>query len=192
MKKPLFILFIAVLLWSCQGEFENVKYTITNDSSKQIKFTFNDTTKTLAKDTSITYTINSEQGRFAPKDIIFSGHKKSINLETLNNGTAGIFYTFTDNTPFTLNVENKLSIPVTITADDFIDNLGEPTVKVIEKGNVTALIYTSTPNFSVTESPEEDRTLDPLVVGHIPYPYPYTIKFDWELEDDTINLTIKL
>jgi len=199
MRKSLFILFIAVFFGSCQGEFENVKYTITNDSSKSVKFTFYNTTKTLAKDTSITYIINSEQGRFAPKDIIFSGHKKSVNLETLNNGTSGIFYTFTNNNPLTLNVVNMLSIPITIKADDFIAvsgaddayNAKEFTLKIKEKVEKTALIYTSTPNFSVTESDEEERTLDPLVVGFIPYPYPYQIKFDWSLEGDTIKLTIK-
>ncbi|WP_461247406.1 hypothetical protein [Treponema sp. R6D11] len=191
MKKALFILFIAVFLGSCQDEFDNVKYTITNDSSKNIRFTFNDVIKTLAKDTSITYTINSGQGRFAPEKISFSGHIKSINLETMNNGTSGIFYTFTDNIPLTLNVVNMLSIPITITADDFIDNQGQPSIKIIEDAEETALIYTSTPNFSVTESAKEERTLDPAEVGFIPYPYPYQIKFDWELIDEnTMNLTI--
>jgi len=193
MKKPLFILFIAVFLGSCQGEFENVIYTITNDSSKDIKFTFNDTTETLAKDMSVTYNISSVQGRFAPQEISFSGHKKSVNLSTLNNGTEGIFYTFSDNIPLTLNVENKLSIPVTVTADDFIDNKGKLTIEIKEREKETAFIYTTTPNFSVIESDEDKRKLDPEETGiYIPYPYPYPINFDWELIDDnTINLVIK-
>jgi hypothetical protein len=197
MKKLLFLLFITVFWVSCQGEFDNVKYTITNDSSKDIKFTFNDITETLAKDTSIVYTVSSEKGRFAPENPIYSGHKKSVNLETLNNGAAGIFYTFTDNAPLTLNVVNTLSIPVTVKADDFIEyDDGETAIEIIEikeKGKETALIYTPTPNFSVEESDEDKRTPDTSKSGYfIPYPYPYPIEFDWELTDDnTINLTIK-
>jgi hypothetical protein len=196
MKKLLFILFIAVLLGACRGEFDIVNYTIVNDSSKNITFTFNDITKTLAKDTSVTYTINSEQGRFVPEKINYLGHKKSVNLETLNKGTAGIFYTFTDNKPLTLNVENKSLVPVTVKADDLIyadANTGvgaydkkEFTLKVKEDSEEKALIYTSTPKFSVKDA----RTLEQVTSGILLYPYP--IEVDWELiDDDTINLTIK-
>jgi hypothetical protein len=196
MKKLLFILSIAVLLGSCLGEFNNVDYTITNDSSKNITFTFNDITKTLAKDMSIVYTVSSEEGRFAPEKIEYLGHKKSVNLETLNKGTAGIFYTFTDNTPLTLNVENKSLVPVTVKADDLIDagadtcvgayNKEGFTLKVYEDNEEKALIYTSAPNFSVKDAREPEQ----VIAGTIFYPYP--IEFDWELIDDnTINLTIK-
>jgi len=191
MKKLTFILFIAVFFGSCQGEFDNIKYTITNNSSKIISFLFNDTNETLINGESMTYIINSEQGRFSPKEISFSGHKKSINLTAINNGTAGIFYTFTDNVPLTLNVVNMLSIPVTVNAGDFIDNNGKTTIEIIEEGTETALIYTATPNFSVVESDKDKRTLDPAEVGFIPYPYPYPITAAWELINDTINLTIK-
>jgi hypothetical protein len=69
---------------------------------------------------SITYTINSEQGRIIPKNITFAGHKKSIYFKIVNQGTAGIEYTFKDTPRLNLNVINTLSIPVTIKADDFI------------------------------------------------------------------------
>ena len=200
MKKLLFLLLIAVFIVACRGEFDNVKYTITNDSSKNITFVFfNDITDTLGNGKSMTYIINSEQGRFAPQKINFPGHKKSVNLEILNNGTAGIFYTFTDNTPLALNVVNMLSIPVTIKADDFIavapDTGNESydeeefTLKIKENSEETALIYTSAPNFSVKDERTPDSEQAKTVF--IPYPYPYTIKLDWELIDDTINLTIK-
>jgi hypothetical protein len=196
MKKLLFILSIAVFLGSCLGEFNNVDYTITNDSSKNITFTFNDITKTLAKDTSIVYTLSSEEGRFAPEEIKYSGHKKSVNLETLNKGTAGIFYTFTDNTPLTLNVENNSLVSVTIKADDLIDAGADTsagaydgkgfTLKVNKNSEEKALIYTSAPEFSVKDA----RTLEQVTAEYLLYPYP--IEFDWELIDDnTINLTIK-
>jgi len=199
MKKFLFVLLIAVFLGSCRGEFENVNYTITNDSSKNITFTFNEIAETLGNGKSVTYIVNSEQGRFSPKEINFSGHLRSVNLTARNNGTAGIFYTFTDNAPLTLNVVNMLSIPVTIKADDFIaaapdtDNESydekEFTLKIKENGEETALIYTSAPNFSVKDERTPDSEQAKTVF--IPYPYPYTIKLDWELIDDTINLTIK-
>jgi len=189
MKKLLFLLFIAVLLGSCQGEFDNVNYTITNESSKTVKFSFYDDSKSLNNSESITYNISSAQGRFAPQEIDFSGHKKSVNLNMVNNGTAGIFYTFTDNAPLTLNVENKLSIPVTVKADDFIDNKGKLTIEIKEGENETALIYTSTPNFSVND--ERTSDLEQAKTVHIPYPYPYPITADWELIENTINLTIK-
>jgi len=208
MKKSLFILLIAAFLGSCEGEFDDVTYTIKNDSSKNIKFTFNDTEKTLVQGTSIVYTVNYQQGRLAPKiDYIGMGiHRRSINAETKNNGTAGIFFTFTDNKPFKLEVENTLLIPITVKAGDFIaageDTNAEAydenkfTLKIgeckEETAKETALIYTSAPNFSVTESAKEERTLDPAEIGYfIPYPYPYPIKFDVKSSDTVIKLTIK-
>jgi len=191
MKKTLFILFIAVLFGSCSGQFEDIIYTITNNSSKTVLFSFNDISVSLNKDESAAYAINSEKGRFAPKGITFTGHQRSISLTTKNNGTSGIFYTFSDNTPLTLNVENKLSIPVTIKAGDFIDNEGQFTIELKEKENKTALIYTSTPSFSVEESDESERTIDPDNPVFVPYPYPYPIKIEWELSNNSINLTIR-
>jgi len=203
MKKLLFILFIAVFLGSCKGVFDNVIYTISNDSSKNITFTFNDITNTLQNGESIIYVINSEQGRFTIEDIKLEEHPRSITLTTINKGTAGIFYTFIDNIPLNLNVKNNLSIPVTVKADNFIaagvdtgvDAYDEEkfTLKIFEKGEETALIYTSTPGFSVRESAKEERTLTIEEDGYIPYPYPYSISFDWEFIEDnnTINLIIK-
>jgi len=94
MKKSLFISLIIAFLGSCQGEFEDITYTIKNDSSKIVSFSFNDISETLNIDDSITYTINSEKGIFVPKDISPS---KSISLKKLNKGISGIFYTFYDN-----------------------------------------------------------------------------------------------
>ncbi len=131
------------------------------------------------------------------------GHPRSITLTTINKGTAGIFYTFIDNIPLNLNVKNNLSIPVTVKAENFIAagvdtsvdafNEEEFTLKIFEKGEETALIYTSTPSFSVIESAKEERTLDPEEAGFIPYPYPFSISFDWKFkeENNTINLIIK-
>jgi len=189
MKKLLFILFIVVFLGSCKGEFDYVIYTITNDSLDIITFTFNDTTNTLDNGESITYTINSEQGRFIPENIIPAGHPRSVNLNTLNSGTAGIFYTFSDNIPLTLNVINTLSIPVKLFAYQIISEKTIVDYIYAEDEDInfiltidghakkTAIIYTSKPNFTLYNEDESDT-------------YPAII--DWKLTDDTtIDVIIK-
>jgi len=159
MKKPLFILLIIILFWSCSNEFDDITYTITNDSSKTVLFLFNNDLISLNKNEKITYSINSEKDRLAPENIEFSGHKRSVKLEMSNMGTKGIFYTFVDVTCFTLSVMNTLSIPITIKADDFIaasvdtdpDAFDDEDFTLLIKENITekASIYTSTPNFRI-------------------------------------------
>jgi hypothetical protein len=183
MKKPLFILFIAVFLGACQGEFDDVTYTITNDSSKPVSFSFNGISKNFNKGDSITYTINSGKGRIIPKNVTFSGHIRNVSLITLNKGTSGIFYTFSDNNPLPLNVKNTLTTPITIKADDFIGASGdtgsafnaEQYTLTIPNNNtvVKALIYTSFPNFTLITPPAPKPVID------------------WKLENNTINVTIK-
>jgi len=188
MKKPLFILLIAAFLGSCAGEFDDVTYTITNDSSKTVSFLFNNISRTLNNKSinkSITCTINSEKGKFVPKNIKFSGHIRSIDLKTLNKGISGIFYTFSDNNPLTLNVRNTSTAPVTIKADDFIGasgdtggafNAAQYTLTIPpNNGAVKAYIYTSTPNFTIIT--EESDTFQIPVI-------------EWELKDDTIYAVI--
>jgi hypothetical protein len=162
---------------------------------------FNNVSKSLDKDESVTYTINSEKGAFAPENITITEHPRSINLEKSNKGISGIFFIFSDNTPFSLNVENKLSIPVTVKAGDFIEaaddtgidayDVTEFSLKIKENSIEKASIYTSTPSFSVEESDESERTLDPLETRFIPYPYPYPITVTWELSNGTIKAVIK-
>jgi len=148
MKKSLFILLIVVFLGSCQVEFDDVTYTITNISSKSVSFSFCDTqeTITLDKEKSISYTINSGKGMFAPEKITFEGHPRSIDLYTLDKGTQGKQYIFIDNTPLKLNVQNNLSIPVNLVAykvlfdklvivdyiENYIDDLDEDGNPIIE------------------------------------------------------------
>jgi len=184
MKKTLFISLIIIFLLSCSREFDDIIYTITNDSSKTVSFTFNDALETLDKDESITFAINSQKSGFVPKDITFDGHSRSVNLTRLNKGTAGIFYVFSDNTPLTLNVENTLTMSVTIKADIFIDSNddtspdafnGDDFTLTINEGAVEkASIYTSAPNFTVVSPPA-----------------PYKVNIEWELKDGAINVVIR-
>jgi len=194
MKKSLFILLIAVFLASCQGEFEDVNYTITNNSTKIVSFLFNDISETLNIDDSITYTINSEKGRIVPKNPTFTGHIRSVKLIPLNKGTSGIFYTFSDNNPLVLNVHNTLPIDLDLMAYDNLDfdinnfklsfdinnfnyisdKDGNPTLKIKGNSSESAKIYTSTPFFIIKNGTQL-----------------YIADISWNLTNDTINVTIK-
>jgi hypothetical protein len=204
MKKTLLILYVVLVFvfGSCSNEFDDITYTITNESSKTVGFSLNDIQISLAGNESVIYVINSEKGIFAPENIIIMEHPRSINLEKLNKGTSGIFFVFSDNIPFALNVENKLSIPVTVKAGNFIEatddtdvdayDVTEFALKIKENSIENASIYTSTPSFYVKESDESERTLDPEETGFfIPYPYPHPITVAWELSNGTIKVVIK-
>jgi hypothetical protein len=211
MKKLLFILFIAVFLSSCEGEFDNITYTITNDSSKFVSFSFYDTeTIDLDEGESATYTINSGKGMFKPENITFSGHPRSINLNTLNNGTDGINYSFSDNKPLILNVQNNLSIPVNLVAYKIL--FDESIISDYIENYINILDEDSNP---ITETDEEDThpvtktiLLTLLPIGKNEYKqaniYTSTPNFviaeieanpsviiDWILKDDTISVIIR-
>jgi hypothetical protein len=172
-KKILFSLCIVFLFGACSNEFDDVTYTINNNSSITVSFSFNDNIYSLNQDESISFTLNSSEGMFSPKEISFTGHKKSILLNRENLGTSGIFYSFTDVPRFNLEVINTLSAPVTLgETGSYIDNNGYYTLSILENGNETAFIYTSNPNFTISES--------------------YPVTFDWKFTDDTIYLVILL
>jgi hypothetical protein len=194
MKKLLFISLIIAFLGSCQGEFDDINYSIINISSNTVSFSFYDISETtnLDKGESATYTVNSEKGIFVPEKISFIGHPRSILFKKFNYGTTGIFYIFYNNDPLVLNVHNTLPIDLDLFACDNlyfdianfnlsdINNFNyisdEPnTVITIEKnGNKTAKIYTSTPFFIVKNGTQL-----------------YLADISWYLTNDTINVTIK-
>jgi len=189
MKKLFFILFIIAFLGSCAGEFDDVLYTINNKSSGTVSYLFNDISETLNKDESKTYPpINSEKGMFFPKIDFTVHHPRSINLTKLNKGSAGIFYTFTDNTSLVLNVKNTLTTPITLKANNFIsvsDDTGADafnneqfTLTIKEDATEKALIYTASPKFTIIITPVEES--DPFQIPVI----------EWELKDDTIYAVI--
>jgi hypothetical protein len=152
MKKLLIILSVMLLLIACGNEFDDITYTVTNKSLKSVSFSFSDTTNSLNQNESVSFTINSGIGIFSPENLLFIGHKKSIELNRENLGTLGISYTFIDVTRFELEVVNTLSVPITIKADDYIDNNGEFTLAINKNDNETTYIYTSKPNFIILES----------------------------------------
>jgi len=186
MKKSFFVLLIAVFLGSCQGEFDDVIYTITNDSSKAVSFLFNDIWETLNDGGSITYAINSQKGIFAPKDFTKGHHPRSLKLTRLNKGAAGIFYTFSDNAPLSLNVKNNLETPVTVKADNYISGSEDTgvgafndelfTLTIKENNCEKASIYTSSPYFTIEIEASYEPFQSPVI--------------EWELKDAVIYVII--
>jgi hypothetical protein len=138
---------------SCSRDYDYINYTIKNNSSKSVSFTFNNTSNTLNSNESVAYIINSGEGVFYPKNITFSGHIKSIILDRLNLGAGAYKYTFNNNIRYKLEIVNSLSIAVSITSDDNIDNNGAISISIPANTKVDTYIYTSKPNFKLTSDP---------------------------------------
>jgi|GEM_PF-4931675 len=123
-KKLLLSVAIAGLVLSCTFD-EYHRYTIRNDSSKTIRFSFNNELGTLQPGESQTHVINSwsvENHRKAPQQVTITypenQHPRSIRIDT----TVSTFvFIFEDVIPLKLEVLNFLPIPVTIRAGDYID-----------------------------------------------------------------------
>jgi hypothetical protein len=155
-----------------ENSFSDINYIIKNGASKTVSFSFNDTTVSLDSDQSETFVINSGKGRFAPKNLNYSGHSKSITTDTKNMGLK-IEYTFIDNPCYPLNVINMLPVSVTIQAGDYIDNSGV-TLTILENDTETSTIYTSNPTFTVTLI----STSYPVIV-------------DWKFENGQVYVIIR-
>ena len=152
------VIFVAALLVSCQHDFDDLHYTIVNESSEVVSFYFNnDPTRIyLYDDTDISFTINSGRGIQRPKDIDFPGHPRSIRMDTIGGSTRGFTYTFEPAPVITLSVQNTLSQGITIRAGYFINNnypdAGFYQLLVPANGNAQTTIHTRTPQFT-TNSP---------------------------------------
>jgi len=176
MKKILFVFLVVLILTSCQTDFDDVNYKIFNRSSKTITCDFNNETLTLLPDKeSDNIIINSGKGSFKPLNLVFSGHKESIKMNTVNKGRAGIEYSFYDVEPFTLHVLNNLPMEVTITAGNFIDNNGETEITIAAGEKVTAKIYTKKPSFSI-------KSDEPVI---------FPVNTNWQFSDETISVVIQ-
>jgi len=189
------VLFIVFLTCSCQNNYDDVSYTIINNSSKEIKFTFNNEKVTLQpkpeeseKDESEepeseepgesktppnvkTFTFNSDEKKYEPQDVEFIGHPRSIKMNSVNLGRAGIEYNFIDVSSFDLFVINTLPVQVTIKADDYIDDEGETELTIDPSQTINAKIYTNNPVFSITAD--------------------YPVIIEWKFSGETVNVIIR-
>ena len=151
------VIFVVALLVSCQHDFDDLHYTIVNNSSETVSFYFNNDPNRIylyATNTSRSFTINSGRGIQRPENITFSGHPRSIRMDTTGGSTRGFTYTFVSVYSITLNVTNTLPIEVTIRADDFIDGdyltIPPNPPPSNETNTRTSTIYTDSPRFTTT------------------------------------------
>jgi len=161
MKKALFVLLIVLTLGSCKNEFDDVVYTINNNTkATDITFDFNNNTITLQPKPeepdeitvyTVKYTINSGKGNFKPSNFDFSGHPASIRMSTVNRGRAGMEFNFVDVKRYNLHVLNTFPSTITISADNFIDYNDSTEITIGAGEEITdAKIYTNKPVFSTT------------------------------------------
>jgi len=144
-KIVILTLSVALLLFSC-GE-KHYSVSITNDSTKAVSYTYNGVSDTLAVSQTKTYEVDA----YTQPPINVAEHPSGIaSLVVKANGRNGD-YTFSDATPLDLKVINKLPVPITIKADNYIDNGGltELTIAADDKEE-TAKIYTKSPKFTST------------------------------------------
>jgi hypothetical protein len=180
MKKLLLPLTVVCLfLHSCGGGSTNYySVLITNDSSKTVSYTYNDTSDTLAANTSKTYEVKAYTQ--PPTKIMDENGIASIDME--QNGD---HFTFTDATPIKMNILNTLPVDVKrIKADNYISYNESYLVSVLPGktiGETTSdelFIYTNKPHFSLEA--DSDGKIEPL----------YPIIFDWNitnLDEDELD-----
>ena len=180
MKKILILFCFVLILSSCPDSFNDVIYTINNNSSKIISFDFYNENVSLQPKPeepdeliiySKTFTVNSDEGSIKPSNVVFSGHKQSIKMNSVNLGRAGIEYNFIDVSPFDLNAANTLPVGITITAGTYIDYMGETELTIAPSETIAASIYTNRPVFSTTAD--------------------YPVIIEWKFSNGSVNVIIR-
>ena len=169
MKKPaVLVVFIAALCVSCA--LDNWYYTIENNASMPITFTFNSEEITLPAGQSLSRAVSPGQGRQSPQNMTFEGHPRSVKVETRDGGLT--FY-FVDTVPLNLNIVNTLPITiVNFRADDYICDSGSDKLNLKPNSYVTTtIIFTETPNFTTDSN-------HPVVI-------------DWKITEDTMYVIIR-
>jgi len=165
MKKLLVIGSFFLLLAGCEAT--NYTVTIKNESSKTVSYTYNGLSDNLDSNKSKTYEVKAYTQQ--PTNISVPG-AFSVKMTSKDDT-----FIFVDAKPFNLNVNNKLSIPVILKADDYIDDSGSTEITISANGTKTAKIYTSKPRFS-------SLLLTPSFTA---------VSIGWTIENDTMNVTIQ-
>jgi hypothetical protein len=148
MRKLVGILIVCFFFsfWGCETKYYSV--TITNESSKQATYTYNDSTDTLESEGSKAYQVKAYTQ--SPRDISVSQGAMSVKMHVLASGEE---YRCEGLSPIPLQVHNKLGILITITADKYIEDGAGNTVLTIEP---IAKIYTDHPQFIVSSGTMEN------------------------------------
>jgi hypothetical protein len=162
----IFSLFMVIVFSFFSCEIQYYPVTVRNNSSKQVTYTYDDITDTLAVSDFREYQVKAHAQ--APENISVPG-TMSVTLVPESSGEE---YIFTDISPLDLYVLNTLDIDIILTADNYIDNNGETSLGVNAKSEITtAKIYTQNPKFTISSG--------------------YSPSFIWEIKEETMYVTIK-
>lgn len=149
--------------WGCETKYYAV--TITNESSKQVTYTYNDSIDTLESKKSKAYQVVAYTQ--PPRDISVLG-TMSVKMERF-----GVEYVFIDVTPLDLHVLNTLNVDIELEADKYIDTGLESTSLTIaaKSETTTAKIYTTKPQFIIKSN--------------------YSPIIEWSIDNAIMYVTIK-
>jgi hypothetical protein len=151
MKRWFFVVPVfGFLFFACDDKYYPV--VVQNNSTKTISYTYNGISDSLGTSGSKMYEVLA--GTPGPVDIKIDNDPSkpmSIKLERQMNG-----YYFKDVTPIKLDVENTLSVEITIKADNFIDgDNGGTELKISANDKKQDIdIYTTTPKFTIVSPPD--------------------------------------
>jgi hypothetical protein len=133
-----------MILGSCEQTYYSVP--ITNNSSKTVRFSYNGSIDDLVSQKAKVYSVVAYTQPPAFLGVVPEG-TRSVGMERDGDG-----YKFVDLPLIPLHIANTLPVPITIEAEDFIDDGSNKTVLSINSNTEkkTANIYTKTPVFTVT------------------------------------------
>jgi hypothetical protein len=161
---------------SCGTKYYSV--TVRNNSSKAVKYTYNNTTDTLASSSSKKYQVEAYTQQ--PKDISVPG-AASVKMRIIYPGSE---YLFEDIPSMDLEVVNNLTISVRITAGTTIeDAVGNPFIECPESegapSRTAGKIFTDKPVFESTPKYEERPDFPES-----------SVSFSWYISDNLMTVSI--
>jgi len=182
MKKLLLTLSIIFLLVvSCSEDNKYYSVSITNNSTRNVSYTYNGISDTLEVSQTKKYEVVAYTQ--SPQNLLDQNGIASVELTY--NGITGD-YTIIDSSfvPLKLNVMNTLPVDVKrIKANNYISHNNTYLINVPKDSNISdnLYIYTNNPNFTLEA--DSDGRVEPS----------YPIIFDWKIinNDNEIFLTIR-
>jgi len=157
MKKLLVLtVFIAGLFSACQRDFDDLHYTITNNTEEPITVLFNgESIQVPSSGGMVSRTVNSGQGIQTPRITAPVVHPRSIRMETRGSSTVGFDYTFRTIDPIPLYITNNLPIEAIVRAGNFLAASADDTtylgqIEILPWATSAQIyIFTRTPTFTI-------------------------------------------
>jgi len=107
MKKWLLIVFVAMLFLACRHNFDDLHYTITNNTGRQITVLFNSESISIPDGVTVSRIVNSGQGIQVPRITYPVLHPDNVQIERTGSTTWGFNYTFFIAAPIFLCVDTR-------------------------------------------------------------------------------------